>query len=77
MLNTLAADEHFCEEMKVVMPLLLKGQKAYEKPDNSKLIGFPLKLHGVYTKAQIQVAIGTSTLDKNLHHARELSATNR
>jgi hypothetical protein len=64
MLNTLAADEHFCEEMKAVLPLLLKGQKAYEKPDNSKLIGFPLKLHGVYTKAQIQVAIGTSTLDK-------------
>ena len=64
MLNTLAADEHFCEEMKSVLPLLLKGQKAYEKPDNSKLIGFPLKLHGVYTKAQIQVAIGTSTLDK-------------
>ena len=64
MLNTLAADEHFCEEMKTVFPLLLKGQKAYEKPDNSKLIGFPLKLHGVYTKAQIQVAIGTSTLDK-------------
>jgi hypothetical protein len=64
MLNTLAADEHFCAEMKAVLPLLLKGQKAYEKQDNSKLIGFPLKLHGVYTKAQIQVAIGTSTLDK-------------
>jgi len=26
------------------------------------LPNFPLKLHGVYTKAQIQVAIGTSTL---------------
>ena len=64
MLNTLATDEHFCAEMKAVLPLLLKGQKAYEKQDNSKLIGFPLKLHGVYTKAQIQVAIGTSTLDK-------------
>lgn len=64
MLNTLAADEHFCAEMKALLPLLLKRQKAYEKQDNSKLIGFPLKLHGVYTKAQIQVAIGTSTLDK-------------
>ena len=64
MLDALAADEYFCKEMKAVMPLLLKGQKAYEKPDNSKLIGFPLKLHGIYTKAQIQVAIGTSTLDK-------------
>lgn len=64
MLDALAADEPFCAEMKDVIPLLLKEQKAYEKQDNSKLIGFPLKLHGVYTKAQIQVAIGTSTLDK-------------
>ena len=28
------------------------------------LPNFPLKLHGVYTKAQIQVAIGTSTLER-------------
>ena len=64
MLDALTADEHFCAEMKDVIPLLLKEQKTYEKQDNSKLIGFPLKLHGVYTKSQIQVAIGTSTLDK-------------
>ena len=37
---------------------------AYEKEDNSMLSDFPLKLHGVYTKAQIQVAIGTSTLKR-------------
>ncbi len=38
--------------------------KAIEKPDNSEILNFPLKLHGVYTKSQIQVAIGTSTIDK-------------
>ena len=63
MLDALAADEPFCNEMRAVMPLLLKGQNSYEKPDNSNLSEFPLKLHGVYTKAQIQVAIGTSTLN--------------
>ena len=41
---------------------MILENKAYEKPDNSLLPNFPLKLHGVYTKAQIQVAIGTSTL---------------
>lgn len=47
-----------------VMGLVLQGSKAYEKADNSLLADFPLKLHGIYTKAQIQVAIGTSTLSK-------------
>lgn len=46
------------------MALLLQGKSAYEKEDNSSLPDFPLKLHGVYTKAQIQVAIGTSTLER-------------
>ena len=43
---------------------LLQQNKAYEKPDNSLLENFLLKLHGVHTKSQIQVAIGTSTLTK-------------
>ncbi len=64
MVDALSTDECFCNELKEVMPLLLKESKAYEKPDNSQLINFPLKLHGVYTKAQIQVAIGTSTLER-------------
>ncbi len=63
MVDALAADTCFCEELREVMPLLLQDKKAYEKEDNSHLINFPLKLHGVYTKAQIQVAIGTSTLE--------------
>ena len=64
MVDSLSRDIVFCEELKEVMPLLLKDNKAYEKADNSLLPNFPLRLHGVYTKAQIQVAIGTSTLQK-------------
>jgi hypothetical protein len=64
MVDSLSRDVIFCEELKEVMPLLLKDNKAYEKADNSLLPNFPLRLHGVYTKAQIQVAIGTSTLQK-------------
>ena len=64
MVDVLASDAIFCSELKEVMTLLLKENKAYEKVDNSLLADFPLKLHGVYTKAQIQVAIGTSTLTR-------------
>lgn len=64
MINQLSQDVCFCEEVKEVIPLLLKDNKAYEKPDNSEILNFPLKLHGIYTKSQIQVAIGTSTLDR-------------
>ena len=64
MVDELSADPYFCAEVKEVITLLLQDSKAYEKPDNSMLPDFPLKLHGVYTKAQIQVAIGTSTLER-------------
>ena len=64
MVDTLASDEVFCSELKEVMGMVLQEKKAYEKADNSLLADFPLKLHGIYTKAQIQVAIGTSTLVK-------------
>lgn len=62
MADELSRDTILCEELQEVLPLLLQENKAYEKADNSLLPDFPLKLHGVYTKAQIQVAIGTSTL---------------
>ena len=62
MVDALAADKLFCEELVEVIGLMIQENMAYEKPDNSLLLNFPLKLHGVYTKAQIQVAIGTSTL---------------
>ncbi len=64
MVDALAADSCFCNELQEVMPLLVDQCRAYEKEDNSQLMNFPLKLHGVYTKAQIQVAIGNSTLGK-------------
>lgn len=63
MVDALSNDSVLCDEISEVMPLLLKDKVAYEKEDNSLLPNFPLKLHGVYTKAQIQVAIGTSTLN--------------
>ncbi|MBR6820175.1 MAG: DUF3427 domain-containing protein, partial [Bacteroidaceae bacterium] len=62
MLNALSRDAALCEELTEVIPILLSKSKAYEKDDNSLLLHFPLKLHGIYTKAQIQAAIGTSTL---------------
>jgi hypothetical protein len=46
------------------MKLLKNRCEAYEMQDNSTQLHFPLKLHGVYTKDQIFVAIGTSTLEK-------------
>lgn len=64
MVDSLSSDNCFIEELKEVIPLLLKNNTAYEKSDNSQIFGFPLKLHGIYTKSQIQVAIGTSTLEK-------------
>lgn len=64
MVDEFADDQIFCAELREILPLLLQNNKAYEKMDNSMLLDFPLKLHGVYTKAQIQVAIGRSTLEK-------------
>lgn len=63
MVDFLALDSVFCREVEEVIALMLNESHAYEKEDNSLIENFPLKLHGVYTKAQIQVAIGTSTLD--------------
>ena len=64
MVNSLADDDIFCQELNEVISLILENNKAFEKSDNSLLPDFPLKLHGIYTKAQIQVAIGTSTIDR-------------
>lgn len=64
MFNDLSKDKLFCDELIEVIRLLKNRCEAYELQDNSRLIHFPLKLHGVYTKDQIFVAIGTSTLEK-------------
>ena len=76
MVDILAEDTDFCQELRDLMPLLFQRNKTYEKADNSLLSNFPLKLHGIYTKAQIQVAIGTSTLEKK-SSAREGVERNR
>lgn len=64
MFNDLSLDELFCEEMKELMVLLKNRCEAYEMEDNSSIMNFPLKLHGVYTKDQIFVALDTSSIDK-------------
>lgn len=64
MFNVLSTDELFCNEMSELSVILKNKCEAYEKSDNSSLMNFPLKLHGVYTKDQIFVAVGTSTIDK-------------
>ena len=64
MFNDLSTDGLFCNEMSELIVMLKNRCEAYEKEDNSSLINFPLKLHGVYTKDQIFVAVGTSSIDK-------------
>lgn len=65
MLNNLAEDKVFIEEVTEISVLMMKRCEALELPDNSSLsMFFPLKLHGIYTKGQIQVAIQSSTIHK-------------
>lgn len=53
------------EEIRDLMQLFIKRCEVVEKRDNSKIAFInPLCLHGRYTKAQIQVAIETSTLQQ-------------
>lgn len=76
MIDELSEDHVLCNEIEEILELLLSKTKALEKDDNSTLKGFPLKLHGIYTKAQIQVAIGTSTLERK-SPAREGAERNK
>ena len=64
MFNDLSTDGLFCNEMSELIVMLKNRCEAYEKEDNSLVMNFPLKLHGVYTKDQIFVAVGTSSIDK-------------
>lgn len=70
MLDELHQDESFCSELAELMDLLMDRCETLEKEDNSHILGFPLKLHGRYTRDQIRVAIGTSTLNR-MSSARE------
>ena len=65
MFDDLSQDSIFVSEVEQITAILMHQCTALEQPDNSSVKDiFPLMLHGEYTKAQIQVAIGTSTLEK-------------
>ena len=65
MFNDLASDKLFIHELKEVLTFLHDRCSAPEKEDNSVYKKWnPLRLHGVYTKAQIQAALGLSTLER-------------
>ncbi len=65
MFDAFAADSLLVEEMKEIVYEMRERCVAPEKEDNSALaFSMPLKLHGVYTKAQIQVAIGTNHINR-------------
>jgi hypothetical protein len=64
MVDELALDDGFISETMQLMDIFKNRCQTLEETDNSNLSNFALKLHGVYTRDQIKVAIGTSTLDK-------------
>ena len=65
MFSDLASDQLFVREFKEVISYLRVESSAPEKEDNSVYREWnPLRLHGVYTKAQIQAALGLSTIER-------------
>ena len=65
MFDDLASDKLFVQEFKEVITYLKERCGAPEKADNSVYQEWnPLRLHGVYTKAQIQAALGLSTIER-------------
>lgn len=65
MFRDLASDQLFMNELKEVLTFLRDRCSAPEKTDNSVYSEWnPLRLHGVYTKAQIQAALGLSTIER-------------
>jgi superfamily II DNA or RNA helicase/HKD family nuclease len=65
MFDDLSSDEVLIEELSELMPVLMGKCEALEMEDNSVLCSImSLKLHGTYTKDEIFVALGTSTLAK-------------
>lgn len=63
-IDDLSTDAILKEELIAIMGILKDRCTTYELNDNSQILGFPLKLHAVYTRDQIRVALGTSTLQK-------------
>lgn len=64
MFDDLSHDKGLINELLEVMPILQEQCEANEKEDTSPLaLIMPLKLHGIYTKDQINVAIEKSRID--------------
>ena len=65
MFRDLASDPLFVQELHEVVDYLRDRCSAPEKADNSVYQAWnPLRLHGVYSKAQIQAALGLSTIER-------------
>lgn len=65
MFRDIASDELFVEEFKEIVSYLRDRCSAPEKEDNSVYKQWNLlRLHGVYSKAQIQAALGLSTIER-------------
>lgn len=65
MFRDLASDPLFIQELHEVVDYLRDRCSAPEKADNSVYQAWnPLRLHGVYSKAQIQAALGLSTIER-------------
>jgi hypothetical protein len=65
MFDELSKDEILIKELGEVLTILRNNCIALEKDDNSVYKTWnPLKLHGVYTRNQIQAALGTSIFNK-------------
>lgn len=65
MFDAFAVDPLFIKETKEVLNYLRSNCSAPERTDNSEYSNWnTLKLHGVYTKEQIRVALGLTTFDR-------------
>lgn len=63
-MDDVSGDEITCHEIEEIMHILKNRCTTFEVDDNSGIADFPLKLHGIYTRDQIRVALGTSTLQR-------------
>lgn len=64
MFRCLSREDLFIEELSDLLDIMMERCSAPEKKDNSVYSDWnPLRLHGVYTKAQIQAALGFSTIN--------------
>ena len=72
MFDDLSSDSLFISEIKEVLTILQTRCNAPEKKDNSVYSDWnPLRLHGVYTKAQIEAALGISTFERESTSSRD------